>query len=71
MTRADAIVVMKIGRNMEKIRAALRRADKYDAAWLVEYAAMADQTVQPLAEAEGRAMPYFSIIVVHGNGRRP
>ncbi|KAB2541101.1 precorrin-2 C20-methyltransferase [Salipiger aestuarii] len=71
MVRADALVIMKIGRNIDKIRRALRRAGRYDAAWLVEYAAMPDQTVQRLSEAEGRITPYFSIILVHGQGRRP
>ncbi|EBA08313.1 precorrin-2 C(20)-methyltransferase [Sagittula stellata] len=71
MTDADAIVVMKIGRNIGKIRHALREAGKYDRAWLVEYAAQEGQTVQRLAEAEDRVTPYFSIVLVHGQGRRP
>ncbi|WP_104018088.1 precorrin-2 C(20)-methyltransferase [Roseovarius nitratireducens] len=71
MARVDALVIMKIGRNLVKICNALRRAGRFDAAWLVEYAAMADQTVQKLSEAGDRVAPYFSIIVVHGNGRRP
>ena len=71
MEKADALVIMKIGRNIDKIRSALRRAGRFDAAWLVEYAAMADQTVQKLADAGEKVTPYFSIIVVHGNGRRP
>ncbi|MBS0123985.1 precorrin-2 C(20)-methyltransferase [Thetidibacter halocola] len=71
MARADAIVVMKIGRNIDKIRRALKTAGRYDAAWLVEYAAMRGQTVQPLSQAEDKVTPYFSIVVVHGQGRRP
>ena len=71
MANADALVVMKIGRNIDKVRAALRRAGRYEAAWLVEYATMPNQTVQKLSEAEGRVTPYFSIVVVHGQGRRP
>ncbi|MFT4619691.1 MAG: precorrin-2/cobalt-factor-2 C20-methyltransferase [Dinoroseobacter sp.] len=71
MKAADALVVMKIGRNIDKIRNALRAAGRYEAAWLVEYATMPEQTVTPLPEAEGKVTPYFSIIVVHGQGRRP
>jgi precorrin-2/cobalt-factor-2 C20-methyltransferase len=71
MKTTDALVVMKIGRNIEKICAALAAAGKYDDAWLVEYASMPGQTVQRLSEATGRDAPYFSIIVVHGQGRRP
>ncbi|MFZ5964811.1 precorrin-2 C(20)-methyltransferase [Thalassococcus sp. BH17M4-6] len=71
MAITDALVVMKIGRNIDKIRGALKTAGKYDAAWLVEFASMPNQTVQKLAEAEGKVTPYFSIVIVHGQGRRP
>lgn len=72
MAAADALVVMKIGRNLTKIRNALRRAGREEAAWFVEFASMPGQTVQRLCDvAKGYAAPYFSIIVVHGQGRRP
>ncbi|SFT89467.1 precorrin-2 C(20)-methyltransferase [Sedimentitalea nanhaiensis] len=71
MGDTDALVVMKIGRNIDKIRRALRATGLYDRAWLVEYAAMPNQTVTPLPQAGDRVAPYFSIIVVHGQGRRP
>lgn len=71
MADTDAIVVMKIGRNIDKLRRALQAAGRYEQAWLVEYASMPGQTVQRLAEAEGKVTPYFSIAVVHGQGRRP
>ena len=72
MAAADALVVMKIGRNLAKIRAALNEAGRAEAAWFVEYASMPDQNVRPLSDvpSDYRA-PYFSIIVVHGQGRRP
>ncbi len=69
--QSDALVIMKIGQNIEKVRRALRKAGKYDAAWLVEFAAMPGQSVQKLSETGDKAVPYFSIIVVHGQGRRP
>ncbi|MFV0472951.1 MAG: precorrin-2 C(20)-methyltransferase [Pikeienuella sp.] len=71
MSAADALVVMKIGRNIGKVRAALARAGRLDAAWLIEFATMDRQKVMRLEEAEGRVTPYFSIVVVHGQGRRP
>ncbi len=71
MGDTDALVVMKIGRNIDKVRRALATADRLDAAWLVEYAAMPNQTVTRLVEAADKITPYFSIIIVHGNGRRP
>jgi precorrin-2/cobalt-factor-2 C20-methyltransferase len=66
----DALVVMKIGRNLPKLRRAVAAAGREDAAWLVEYAAMPNQRVTPLAQADS-VTPYFSILLIHGQGRRP
>lgn len=66
----DALVVMKIGRNLPKLRRALEAAGKFDAAWLVERGTMPKQSVQKLSEIDGE-VPYFSIVLVHGQGRRP
>ncbi|WP_299901530.1 precorrin-2 C(20)-methyltransferase [uncultured Ruegeria sp.] len=71
MAKTDALVVMKIGRNIDKVKRALKTADLYDRAWIVEYAQMPNQTVTKLSEACEKITPYFSIIVVHGQGRRP
>ncbi len=66
----DALVVMKIGRNLAKLRRAVTAAGRDDAAWLVEHAAMPEQRVTRLCEAEA-ITPYFSILLIHGQGRRP
>lgn len=66
----NALVVMKIGRNLPKLRRAVEAAGKQDCAWLVEYATMEDQKVTPLAEAQA-VTAYFSILLIHGQGRRP
>lgn len=66
----DALAVMKIGRNFAKLHRAVVAAGRQDAAWLVEYATMADQRVTPLSEVGG-VTPYFSILIIHGQGRRP
>lgn len=71
MADTDALVVMKIGRNLAKVRRTLRTAGRHDDAWLVEHAAMPDQIVRPLAEVAEDAAPYFSIVIIHGRGRRP
>jgi precorrin-2/cobalt-factor-2 C20-methyltransferase len=70
IAQTDALVVMKIGRNLAKLRRALARSGREDEAWLIEYAAMPQQRVMPLREA-GDSAPYFSILLIHGNGRRP
>lgn len=71
MADADALVIMKVGRHLPKIRAALEAAGKLDRAWLVECASMAQERVLPLTHAGNRTVPYFSIVIVHGQGRRP
>ena len=71
MVQTDALVVMKIGRNIEKVKRALRTSGLYDRAWIVEYAQMPNQTVTKLSEVREQVTPYFSIIIVHGQGRRP
>ncbi|SHH61322.1 precorrin-2 C(20)-methyltransferase [Cognatishimia maritima] len=67
----DALVIMKIGTNFEKVIRALKAGGKYDDAYLVQFATMGKQTVSKLSEVTENVTPYFSIIVVHGQGRRP
>ncbi|MGV6849276.1 MAG: precorrin-2 C(20)-methyltransferase [Marinibacterium sp.] len=71
MGAANALAVMKIGRNFTKVRRALDRAGRLDAAWLVEFASMKGQTLRRLSEVDETVAPYFSIVIVHGQGRRP
>ena len=71
MARADALVVMKIGRNLEKVRRAITQAGRLSSAWLVEYATMSDEKVSRLSDVTDTVTPYFSIVIVHGQGRRP
>jgi len=66
----DALVVMKIGRNLAKLKRALAVAGRLDEAWIVEYAQMPQQRVTRLSDAEA-VTPYFSIVLIHGQGRRP
>ena len=71
LATTDAAIVMKIGRNLPKLCRALETAGLMDRAWLVECATMTEERVAPLAEVCGTVPPYFSIVVVHGRGRRP
>ena len=71
MRGADALVVMKTGRNLPKIRRALTAAGRLDAAWLVEAGTMPSQKLARLTEVPDEACPYFAIVLVHGHGRRP
>ena len=67
----DALVIMKIGTNFDKVVRALKAGGKYDDAYLVQFATMPNQTVCKLSEMTDKVTPYFSIIIVHGQGRRP
>lgn len=67
----DALVIMKIGTNFEKVIRALKAGGKFDDAYLVQFATMGKQTVNKLSDVTEKVTPYFSIIVVHGQGRRP
>lgn len=66
----DAAVIMKIGRNMAKVRRALAAVGLIERALYVERATMPGERVARLAEMADEAAPYFSIILVPGQGRR-
>jgi precorrin-2/cobalt-factor-2 C20-methyltransferase len=67
----DALVVMKLGRNLPKVRRALQATGLADRAIYVERGTMADEKVLPLTDKIDDEAPYFSMILVHGRGRRP
>jgi precorrin-2/cobalt-factor-2 C20-methyltransferase len=63
---ADALVIMKIGRNLAKIRRALASAGRLKDAWLIERGTMPGERVAPLCDVEAPDCPYFAIVLVHG-----
>ncbi|MEH6644402.1 precorrin-2 C(20)-methyltransferase [Sulfitobacter sp.] len=71
MKRADALVIMKTGRNLPRVRAALAETGRLDDAWLVEKGTMPQQRIAKLADVAEGDCPYFAIVLVHGQGRRP
>ncbi len=71
MQSSDALVVMKTGRNLPRVRRALEQAGRLDQAWLVERGTMPDQRIARLADVDAADCPYFAIVLVHGQGRRP
>ena len=68
---ADAAVIMKVGRNLPKIRAALTLAGKLDTAIYVERGTMDGGQAMPLAEKVDDRAPYFSLVLVPGWRSRP
>jgi precorrin-2/cobalt-factor-2 C20-methyltransferase len=67
---SDALVIMKTGRNLVKIRRALEKAGRLDEAWLIERGTMPGERVARLADVDTSDCPYFAIVLVHGRGGR-
>jgi precorrin-2/cobalt-factor-2 C20-methyltransferase len=63
---ADAAVVMKLGRNLAKVRRALDRAGRLGRAIYVERGTMADAVAMRLADKADDCAPYFAIVLVPG-----
>ena len=69
--QGDALVIMKVGTHIPKIKIALLEAKKLDQAWLIEKGTMTGETITKLSEFTLDNAPYFSIVLVPGEGRRP
>jgi precorrin-2/cobalt-factor-2 C20-methyltransferase len=70
MRNSDALVIMKTGRNLQKVRRALASAGRLGDAWLVERGTMPGERVARLSDVDETDCPYFAIVLVHGRGRR-
>ena len=68
---ADAAVVMKLGRHLDKVRRALGRTGRLDRAIYVERGTTAEAVTMPLAKKCDGVAPYFSVILVPGWEERP
>ena len=68
---SPASVIMKVGRNLPRIRRALAAAGKLARAVYVERATMERTVTTPLAEKGDDLAPYFSIVLVPGWEGRP
>jgi precorrin-2/cobalt-factor-2 C20-methyltransferase len=66
-----AAVVLKLGSNFRKARAAIAKAGLADRAIYVERGTMAGESVMKLADKTDDSAPYFSLILIPGEGRRP
>ena len=64
-------MIMKVGGNLPKIRAALEEAGMLARAVYVEYGTMPGERIRPLPEIDPLApdAPYFSLILVPGRQR--
>jgi precorrin-2/cobalt-factor-2 C20-methyltransferase len=69
LSRADAAVIMKLGRNFAKVRRALDELGLASRAVYVERGTMEGERVMPLPPADYEGAPYFAVILVPGQGR--
>lgn len=67
----EAAVIMKVGRNLPKVRRALIEAGRLDQAFYVERGTMVNTSMTPLASKPDDEAPYFSIVLVPGWKTKP
>ncbi len=69
LRQCDAAVIMKLGRNLAKVRDALCEAGLADRAVYVERGTMAEERIFPLCDVTTDTAPYFAMILVPGRQR--
>ncbi|WMS44310.1 precorrin-2 C(20)-methyltransferase [Acuticoccus sp. MNP-M23] len=70
LAEVEAAVIMKVGRNLGRIRRALASVGRLHHAVYVERGTMAGSHHVPLADKPDDAAPYFSLVLVPGWGSR-
>lgn len=70
LSRSDAAVIMKVGRNLAKVRRAVETAGLLPRAIYVERGTMADERITPLCDCMESTGPYFAMVLIPGQGRR-
>ena len=71
LDNTDGAVIMKVGRNLGKIRRALELAGRLDTAVYVERGTMANGQSMRLVDKPDDVAPYFAIVLVPGWNTRP
>jgi precorrin-2/cobalt-factor-2 C20-methyltransferase len=69
LAATDAAVIMKVGRNLAKVRRAVAAAGLTARAIYIERGTMADERIMSLADSPADRGPYFSIVLIPGQGR--
>jgi precorrin-2/cobalt-factor-2 C20-methyltransferase len=66
----DAAVIMKVGRNLPKVRRAVEQAGMLSRAVYVERGTMENERILPLADCGDGRGAYFGMVLIPGEGRR-
>ncbi|MFM8860457.1 MAG: precorrin-2 C(20)-methyltransferase [Methylocystis sp.] len=67
----DAAVLMKLGGNFPKLRRIIELLGLAQRAIYVERGTMANERIMPFSQKLDNEAPYFSMILIPGEGRRP
>jgi precorrin-2/cobalt-factor-2 C20-methyltransferase len=70
LQHTDAAVVMKVGKNLVKVRRAVERAGLLSRAVYVERGTMQEERIVPLADCDEPKGAYFAMVLIPGEGRR-
>ncbi len=70
LINTDAAVIMKLGKGFARARRAIENVGKLDDAIYVEYGTMEAEKIMKLADKTDDHAPYFSIIIIAGDGRK-
>ena len=70
LKQTDAAVIMKVGKNLAKVRRAVEDAGLLARAVYVERGTMQEERIRPLAECREAAGAYFAMVLIPGEGRR-
>ncbi|MFT6579660.1 MAG: precorrin-2 C(20)-methyltransferase [Alphaproteobacteria bacterium] len=66
LQEADAVAIIKIGRQLDKVKAVLAELGLLENARYIEHATMGSQQILPVTDVT--SAPYFSMILVHKRG---
>jgi precorrin-2/cobalt-factor-2 C20-methyltransferase len=69
LRQTDAAAIMKVGRHLQKVRRAVEAAGLLGRALYVERGTMPDERIMPLADCLAERGPYFSMVLIPGQGR--
>jgi precorrin-2/cobalt-factor-2 C20-methyltransferase len=70
LVESDAAVIMKVGKNLAKVRRAVEAAGLLARALYVERGTMPGERIMSLSECLHDKGPYFSMVLIPGRGRR-
>ncbi len=70
LRHTDAAVIMKVGKNLAKVRRAVEGAGLLARAVYVERGTMQEERILPLAECREPRGAYFAMVLIPGEGRR-